>query len=131
MLFAIVVALVALGLLVAMVVVPKWLGRRLPASVTAAPPAGLITSVRALSVVVGSAALGGAYRAYLTATPFPPDVVRVVPLLWLAGSVAGWILVVQALRLDTRKLAAIVGLILNVPNTLFAAISSLAALMGD
>jgi hypothetical protein len=91
----------------------------------------MITSVRALSVVVGSAALGGAYYAYLVAVPFPPDVVRVVPLLWLAGSVAGWILVVQALRLDTRKLAAIVGLILNVPNTLFAAIFLLAALMGD
>jgi hypothetical protein len=52
----------------------------------------MITSVRALSVVVGSAALGGAYRAYLLDTPFPPDLVRVVPLLWLAGSVAGWIL---------------------------------------
>ena len=91
----------------------------------------MITSVRALSVVVGSAALGGAYRAYLLATPFPPDVVRVVPLLWLTGSVVGWILVVQALRLDTRKLAATVGLMLNVPNTLFAAIYSLAALMGD
>jgi hypothetical protein len=91
----------------------------------------MITSVRALSVVVGSAALGGDYYAYLVAVPFPPDVVRVVPLLWLAGSVAGWILVVQTLQLDTRKLASTVGLILNVPNTFFAAIYSLAALMGD
>ena len=91
----------------------------------------MITSVRPLSVVVGSAALGCGYRAYLVATPFPPDVVRVVPLLWLAGSVAGWMLVVQALRLDTHMLAATVGLMLNVPNTLFAAIYSLAALMGD
>jgi hypothetical protein len=91
----------------------------------------MITSVRALSVVVGSAALGGAYRAYLLATPFPPDVVRVVPLFWLTASVVGWILVGQALRVDTRKLAATVGLILNIPNTFFAAAYSLAALMGD
>jgi hypothetical protein len=45
----------------------------------------MITSVRALSVVVGSAALGGDYYAYLVAVPFPPDVVRVVPLLWLSA----------------------------------------------
>ena len=81
--------------------------------------------------MVGSAALGGAYRAYLLATPFPPDIVRVVPLLWLAGSAAGWILGVQALQLNTHKLAAIVGLILNLPNTFFAAAYSLGALMGD
>ena len=86
-------------------------------------------SVRALSVVVGSATLGAGYYAYLLSEPFPPDVVRVVPLLWLAGSVTGWILVGTALRLDTRRLAAIVALILNVPNTLFAAIFSLAAVM--
>jgi hypothetical protein len=91
----------------------------------------MTTSVRALSVVVGSAALGGAYRAYLQATPFPPDIVRVVPLLWLAGSLAGWILGFQALQLDTRKLAATVGLILNLPNTFFASAYSLGALMGD
>ena len=91
----------------------------------------MVRGVRALSVVVGSAALGGVYFAYLVAEPFPPDIVRLVPLLWLAGSVAGWMLLERALRLDTRKLPAIVGLILNVPNTLFAAIFSLAALMGD
>jgi hypothetical protein len=91
----------------------------------------MITSVRALSVVLGSAALGAAYRAYLLATPFPPDVVRVVPLLWLAGSVAGWILLIKALQLDTGKLATAVSLILNIPNTFFAAAYSLGALMGD
>ena len=44
---------------------------------------------------------------------------------------AGWIFVVRALRLDTRRLAAVAGLILNVPNTMLAANYSLAALMGD
>jgi 4-hydroxybenzoate polyprenyltransferase len=91
----------------------------------------MTTSVRALLVVLGSAALGGAYRAYLRATPFPPDVVRVVPLLWLAGALAGWILGFQALQVERRKLAAIVGLILNLPNTFFALAYSLGALMGD
>jgi hypothetical protein len=40
-------------------------------------------------------------------------------------------LVGTALRLDTRRLAAIVGLVLNLPNTLLAAIFSFAAVMGD
>ena len=43
----------------------------------------------------------------------------------------GWILVVAALRFDTRKLRALAALILNVPNTLLAGIFSLAAVMGD
>ena len=91
----------------------------------------MITTVRALLVVVGSAALGVAYVRYLRATPFPPDIARIVPQLWLAGSVAGWILGVRALRNDTSKLAAIVALIFNVPNTFFAAAYAFAALMGD
>ena len=85
----------------------------------------------ALLVVVGSAVVGALYFAYLRSEPFPPDVVRVVPLLWLAGSAMGWILVVAALRFDTRKLRALAALILNVPNTLLAGIFSLAAVMGD
>ena len=91
----------------------------------------MLTSVRALSVVVGSAALGAAYRAYLVAMLFPLDVVPVVPLLWLTGSVVGRGLVGQVVRADTHKLIVTVGLILNVPNTFFAAAYSLGALIGD
>ena len=79
-------------------------------------------SARALLVVVGSAVVGALYFAYLRSEPFPPDFVRVVPLLWLAGCAMGWILVVAALRFDTRKLRALAALILNVPNTLLAGI---------
>ena len=86
---------------------------------------------RALLVVVGSAFVGLLYFGYLRSEPFPPDIVRVVPLLWLANCMTGWILSVAAFRFDTRRLPAIAGLILNVPNTLFAGIFSLAAMMGD
>jgi hypothetical protein len=68
------------------------------------PPA----AARAVAVVVGSAAVGGAYKAYLGSVPFPPDFVRAVPLIWLAGSIGGSMLVVQALRLDTSRLAPLV-----------------------
>ena len=88
-------------------------------------------SARALPVVIGSAVVGALYFAYLRSEPFPPDVVRVVPLLWLAGCAMGWILVVAALRLDSRKLRTLTALILNVPNTLLAAMFALAAVMGD
>jgi hypothetical protein len=38
---------------------------------------------------------------------------------------------VMALRVDARKLGAVIALILNIPNTGLAAIFALAALMGD
>jgi len=85
---------------------------------------------RALLVVVGSALFGALYFSYLRSEPFPPDVVRVVPLVWLAACATGWMLVVAGLRFDDRKLPAIAGLLLNVPNTLFAGIFALAAVMG-
>ena len=88
-------------------------------------------STRARLVVVGSATVGALYSGYLGSEPFPPDIVRVVPLLWLAGCATGWVLVVAALRIDSRKLPAIASLVLNVPNTVFAGLYSLAAVMGD
>lgn len=87
-------------------------------------------SARALLVVAGSALVGAVYFDYLRSEPFPPEIVRVVPLLWLGGCAVGWILVVAGLRFDARKLPALAALLLNVPNTLFAGIFSLAAVMG-
>lgn len=88
-------------------------------------------SGRSLAVVVGSMLVGALYFDYLRSEPFPPDIVRAVPFVWLAGCAMGWILAVAALRSETRKLPAVAGIILNVPNTLFAAMFSLAAVMGD
>lgn len=86
---------------------------------------------RALLIVAGSGVVGALYFAYLRSQPFPPDFVRVVPLLWLAGCAMGWIHIVAALCFDTRILRGFVALILNVPNTLLAGMFSLAAVMGD
>ena len=91
----------------------------------------MIYSIRALLVVVGSALVGALYFAYLRSEPFPPNIVRAVPLVWMAGCAMGWILVAAALRFDTRKRPAVAAVTLNVPNTLFAAIFLLAAVMGD
>ncbi len=87
--------------------------------------------LRALCVVAGSGALGALYYDYLRSHPFPPDAVRIIPLLWLAGAVVGWVLGVIAVRADTWKIPAALVLILNVPNTFFAAMFALAALMSD
>lgn len=89
------------------------------------------SSARALAVVVLSALVGALYFVYLRSEPFPPDIVRVVPFAWLAGCAIGWILVVAAVRADRRRLLALGAAIVNVPNTLLAAIFSLAAAMGD
>ena len=86
---------------------------------------------RALLVVLASSAVGAAYFSYLTAVPFPPRIVRVVPLAWFAACVAGWVWSIRALRVGDGRSLPIVALALNVPNTMFAAIFLLAAMVGD
>ena len=86
---------------------------------------------RALLVVLASSAVGAAYFFYLTAVPFPPGIVRLVPLAWFAACVEGWVWSIRALRTGVGRSLPIVALALNVPNTMFAAIFLLAATMGD
>ena len=88
------------------------------------------TEGRALLVVIASSAVGAAYFAYLTAVPFPPGIARLVPLAWLGGCVAGWVWSVRALRAGDKRSLPIAALVLNAPNTMFAAIFLLAAMMG-
>lgn len=85
---------------------------------------------RALLVVLASSAVGAAYFAYLTAVPFPPPTARLVPLLWLAACVVGWVWAIGALRATDGRSLSIVAFVLNIPNTMFAAIFLLAAMMG-
>ena len=75
--------------------------------------------------------LGTAYFAYLTAEPFPPKIVRLVPFLWLVGSVYGGLLAASALRSDRNKVVAGLALLLSIPSGILAALFSMAALMGD
>ncbi len=86
---------------------------------------------RALLVVLASSAVGAAYFSYLTAVPFPPGIVRLVPLAWFAACVAGWVWSIRALRAGDGRSLPIVALALNVPNTMLAAIFLLAAMTGD
>ncbi len=86
---------------------------------------------RALFVVLASSAFGAAYFSYLTEVPFPPRIVSLVPLAWFAACVAGWVWSIRALRTGEGRLLPIVALALNVPNTMFAAMFLLAAMMGS
>ena len=54
--------------------------------------------MRALLLVLGSAVLGAVYFSYIHAEPFPPDIVRLVPIVWLAGAVVEGVLSPRALR---------------------------------
>ncbi len=89
-------------------------------------PKGLI----AILLTVMSLVLGGAYYAYLVAVAFPPDLVRVVPFIWLAGAFAGLIMGLKAIHANSHRYLGIASLALNVPNIVFAAIFAFAALMG-
>jgi hypothetical protein len=89
------------------------------------------TGLRALLVVLASSAIGAAYFSYLTAVPFPPGTVRFVPLAWFTAGVVGWVWSIQALRAGDGRSLSIAALALNVPNTMFAVIFLLAAMMGD
>ncbi len=89
------------------------------------------TGTRALILVTGSGVMGAVYFLYLTAEPFPPDIVRLIPLAWLVGAIRGGVLVARALRTSSNRLAAGLALVLDIPNSVFAALFSMAALMGD
>ncbi len=85
---------------------------------------------RALLVVLASSAVGAAYFAYLTAVPFPPGIVRLVPPGWFAACLVGWVWSIRALRTGDGRPLSVVALALNIPNTILAAIFLLAAMMG-
>jgi hypothetical protein len=87
--------------------------------------------MRALLVVLGSAVWGAVYYSYLKAEPFPPDIVRLVPIVWLAGAVVGGVRAAGALISNNNRVAAGLALALDIPNSFFAAAYSMAALMGD
>jgi len=87
--------------------------------------------MHALLLMLGSAVMGAMYFSYIHAEPFPPDIVRLVPIVWLACAVVGGVLAARALRSNNNRVAAGLALALNIPNSVFAAVFSMAALMGD
>lgn len=89
------------------------------------------TGWRALLVVAGSALLGASYFLYLRAEPFPPDMARLIPVTWLAGTLYGGVLAARGLARDRQRVAAIATLALAVPSALLAIVFTLAALLGD
>ena len=88
------------------------------------------SGMRALLLVLGSAVLGAVYFLYLNAEPFPPGIMRLVPIAWLASAVVGGVLAARALRSNNNRVAAGLALALDIPNSVFAAVFSMAALMG-
>ena len=81
--------------------------------------------------MIVSIALGIAYVVYLNSVDFPPAVARLLPFLWLATAVVGWVLSMRAVRTEAYHPLAFISLALNVPNTAFGGMFAFAALMGD
>lgn len=87
--------------------------------------------VPALALALVSAAVGVTYFSYLTATPWPPTVARVVPCLWLVAACWAVVLAVRTLRTRLGSGLAWVGLALGVVSAGFALVFTAAALLGD
>ena len=85
----------------------------------------------ALLVVVGFDLLGVMYFRHLQTHPFPLDIVRLIPAVWLAGILLGGVLAARALRSDANKVPAALALVLDVPSAVIALVFAFAALMGD
>lgn len=84
----------------------------------------------AIFLVIGSMVVGGLYYVYLTSEPFPPDIVRLVPVTWLVAGFIGFGLGVQALFVNARRFLGCVSVLLSIPNIPLAAIYVLGAMMG-
>lgn len=82
-------------------------------------------------VTTVSSLIGVAYFTYISNVDFPPDIVRIVPLVWLTGSIAGLIFGFRSLRAGGARHIGILVIVVAIINILFASIFSLAALMGD
>jgi hypothetical protein len=85
----------------------------------------------ALLVVASFDLLGAMYFRHLQTNPFPLDIVRLIPAIWLAGILLGGLLAARALRSDANKVAAVLALVLDVPSAVIALVFAFAALMGD
>ena len=85
----------------------------------------------ALFVVASFDLLGAMYFRHLQTNPFPPDIVRLIPVIWLAGILLGGVLAARALRGDTNRVPAVLALVLDVPSAVIALVFAFAALMGD
>jgi hypothetical protein len=87
--------------------------------------------VSAFLLTLGSGLVGGIYFSYLRAEPFPPDIVRVVPITWFIAAVLGGVLATRNFGNRGNKFVAGLAVALSVPNAVLAAVFSMAALMGD
>jgi len=85
----------------------------------------------ALLVVASFDLMGAIYFRYLETNPFPHDAVRLIPAIWLAGTLLGGVLAARALRSDTNRVPAGLALVLDVPSAVIALVLAFAALMGD
>ncbi len=85
----------------------------------------------ALPITIASSVLGAVYYAYLVAVPFPPDTVRIIPVLWLIVALAGLSFGIALTFSEKDRLRGVATVVLSVPNIFFAAIFALGALMGD
>ena len=86
--------------------------------------------IHVLSAVV-STLIGVSYFTYVSNVEFPPDAMRIAPLVWLTSSITGLIFGFRSLRGDGALYIGILVIIVAIMNTLFAGIFSLAALVGD
>ena len=85
----------------------------------------------ALLVVASFDLLGALYFRHIQTTPFPLDIVRLIPAIWLAGTLLGGVLAARALRSDANRVLAGLALALDVPSAVIAWVFAFAALMGD
>ena len=85
----------------------------------------------ALLVVASFDLLGALYFRHIQTTPFPLDIVRLIPAIWLSGTLLGGVLAARALRSDTNRVLAGLALALDVPSAVIALVFAFAALMGD
>jgi len=82
-------------------------------------------------ITVASSLIGAVYFTYISSVDFPPNLVRIVPFVWLIGAVIGLMLGFRSLRKRESRYVGIFIIILALINIVFASIFSLAALMGD
>ena len=87
--------------------------------------------LRALAVTFVAAVLGTAYFILLNAASFPPDAVRIIPVIWIAGAGFGLILAIRIVHANLKSYFAWTSIMLGIPSLLLALVFALSAVIGD
>lgn len=91
----------------------------------------LSKELRSLAVTFVAAVIGLVYFILLSAVSFPPDSVRIIPVIWIVVAVSGLLMAIRLVHANSKSYVAWFSIVLGIPSLLLALVFTLSAVIGD